>query len=100
MSETNWPLDDEGRPMIKISYQMGEKIGSLEDFGLPKFSSLATGPATVSLFVKQGQQELFPDNSDAVGLAQCVNDLARLVLVDVMAEQREIVFKLLDPAKK
>lgn len=95
MSEV--PLDEQGRPMIKISFQQGEKIGSLEDFGLPKFSSLATGPATVSLYVSQGQQELFPDKGDAVGLAKCLNDLAELIAVDVMAEQRDIVFKTLDP---
>lgn len=98
MSEV--PLDEEGRPMIKISFQQGEKIGSLEDYGLPKFSSLSTGPATISLYVKQGQQDLFPNKEDEIGLARCVNQLAELIAVDVMAEQREIVFKTLDPSNK
>lgn len=47
---TTWPVDDEGNPMVLISFGIGEKIG------LPNYSNVDINPITCTKFVKEGTE--------------------------------------------
>lgn len=46
----NWPVDDDGKPMALVTMGCSEKVG------LPKFSNVDIGPASVTRFVKDDPQ--------------------------------------------
>lgn len=82
MSWEKWPTDDDGKPMALVSMGASEKIG------LPQYSNVDIGPASVSRFV--------PDKPDEI------RDGLRMVLTiveQVLAEERDAVVKAVNDAK-
>jgi hypothetical protein len=73
-----WPADEEGNPMVLVTMQASELIG------LPNYSNVTVGPASVTRFVK----------ADAVaeGLKTTAQEVEKII-----AEERELV---LDIVKK
>lgn len=45
----NWPVDEDGKPMALIGFSVGEKIG------LPNYSNVDIGPASVLRFCKDSE---------------------------------------------
>lgn len=90
---TSWPVDANGEPMIQITVQASELIG------LQNYSNITIGPANITLFVPKGQEYALEDD-DAKALANAVNQLAEIVEVDVIANQRDIALGTIDPSKQ
>lgn len=74
MTNFQWPVDEDGRPMALVSNGAKEKIG------LPNYSSVDVGPAQVTKFVA--------DNPEAIsaGLVECL-----VFAEEVLAEERDAV---------
>lgn len=69
----SWPLDEDGKPMDLFSFTITEKIG------LPNYSNVDVGPATIHRFV--------PD--DANKRKEVVEDVEAIA-----REQREIILNI------
>jgi hypothetical protein len=76
---TNWPLDEKGNPLALVTMTLEEKIG------LPNYSNVTVGPATVYRFVKDDE------NSRQQGLRECSEDCEY-----ILAYEREPVLKLIE----
>ena len=84
MSEvTNWPLDENGAPMAKVSWALGETIN------LGNYSNVKVGPGEVTRFVKD------TDKDRAEGLVRCMDDVEealgqeRQKILDHISSQKE-----------
>lgn len=77
-----WPVDGDGKPMAQISFTASELIPTGD------FANVVVGPVTVTKFVQDDD------------LAKHVNELAEIVEVDCLAEQRELVLETLQAAVK
>ncbi len=47
----NWPIDEDGKPMVMVTMQASELIG------LPSYSNVTVGPASVTRFVREDEVE-------------------------------------------
>ena len=77
MTNFNWPLDENGNPMAMVSMVLSEKIG------LPNYSNVDVGPATVTRFVKDTVEDR------RRGLRDCADDVEY-----ILAVEREPVLQL------
>ena len=77
----SWPMGSNGKPMAKITMGASEKIG------LPKYSNVDIGPASVTRFVE--------DDPDAIrdGLRESVK-----LCEEIIAEERGAVLELVSSA--
>lgn len=77
MSE--WPRDEDGKPLAQVSMTLSEKIG------LPNYSNIDVGPATVTRFVE--------DTAEArdQGLRECTDGCEK-----ILAEERELVLNMIN----
>lgn len=71
-----WPLDEDGNPLALVSMSASEKIG------LPKFSNVDVGPATITRFVKDTQEDR------RKGLVACAKDCEQII-----ADERGMVLE-------
>jgi len=69
-----WPLDEEGNPMDLITYGCEEKIG------LPNYSNVTVGPASITRFAKRGDKAAIKSLTDDVEA--------------ILREQREIILRI------
>jgi hypothetical protein len=90
---TQWPVDEHGDPMVRISMQAMELVG------LKEFSNITVGPARAETFVSRNTKNPFSE-AQLKNIASAMNQLAELVEVDVVAEQREVALNTIDPAKR
>lgn len=86
------PFDEQGDPMVEISFNATELIG------LPNYSNIVVGPATIRTLVSRNVRNPFSD-VHLVNIASALNQLAQMVEENVVAEQREIALNTLDPSK-
>lgn len=70
MTEFKWPVDEEGNPLALVSMSASEKIG------LPKFSNVDVGPATVTRFVKDTKEDRI------AGLKICAEDAEQTIAAE------------------
>ena len=82
MSKFEWPVDEDGKPMVLVSNGAEEKVG------MPNYSNVVLGPASVSRFVK--------DDPEAIkqGLRECL-----AVCEELISEEREAVIEIVNAAK-
>lgn len=71
----SWPADADGNPMVMVTMQASELIG------LPNYSNVTVGPASVTRFVAEGDV--------AEGLKQTAHDVEHII-----AEERELVLEI------
>lgn len=83
VSSIDWPVDENGQPMAKISFSATEKIPT------GQYANVNVGPVTATKFVK-----------DDDNLAAELNKLAELVETECIAEQRELVLQSLQADSK
>lgn len=88
-----WPVTPSGRPWFRVTVGASEKIG-LENIGL-KFSSIEVGPVFVTAFVPPGATSIFQDEAERAALTAVLNEVAAVLEVDTVAEQREIAIEAL-----
>lgn len=88
-----WPVDQEGDPLVEVSFQANELIG------LKEFSNIVVGPATVRTLVSMNKPNPFTDKQLA-NIASALNQLAETVEVEVIARERKIALDTIDPAKR
>jgi hypothetical protein len=73
----DWPVDDKGKPLALVTMGCSEKVG------LPKYSNVDLGPASITRFV--------PDDNEAIAAALRENlELAE----QVISEEREAILEL------
>ena len=82
METTNWPVDDDGKPMAMVT------AGGQEKIGLPNYSNIDIGPMTVTRFVRDDPDEI------KEGLRT-----ATLMWEEVAAEERDKVVEAVNQAK-
>lgn len=73
----SWPTDGDGAPMAMVTMQASELIG------LPNYSNVTVGPASVTRFV--------PDTHESreAGLKECALEAEKII-----AEERELVLQI------
>jgi hypothetical protein len=74
MTDFNWPVDEEGKPMVLVRGGADEKIG------LPNFSNVTVGPISVTKFVRAGEE--------AEGIRECTR-----LAEEFIAEERAKVLE-------
>ena len=81
MSKVEWPVDEDGKPMVMVSMGASEKVG------MPNYSNVDIGPASVTRFVR--------DDPDAIkeGLRECVQ-----VCEEVIGEERGAIIDVVKAA--
>ncbi len=87
-----WPVDQHGDSMVEISFQAHELIG------LKDYSNIIVGPARITTLVSRNEPNPFSERQLA-NIAKGLNDIAEVVEVDVIAEQRGIALGTLEPGK-
>lgn len=90
-----WPVDEHGEPMVKISMQSQELLGSGHE-GIPDYSSITIGPAKIEAFVSKSSRNPFSD-AELKNVASALNQLSEVVESDVVAEQRQLALDGLSP---
>lgn len=93
LEASNWPLDAQGDPLVEVAFQAHELIG------LPEFSNVTVGPATVRTLVSMNKPNPFTEQQ-LRNIASAVNQIAEVVEVDIVAHQRGIALATLDPGKR
>jgi hypothetical protein len=71
----NWPVDEDGNPMVLVTMQASELIG------LPSYSNITVGPASVTRFVREGEV--------ADGLRRSAKEVE-----DIVSEERTAVLEI------
>lgn len=71
----SWPVDSEGKPMAMVTMQASELIG------LPQYSNVTVGPASVTRFV--------PDSEVPQGLKDTAKEVEQII-----GEERELVLEI------
>lgn len=79
---TGWPADEEGKPMALVTMGASEKVG------LPQYSNVDLGPASVTRFVRDDPTEIMH------ALRQAVNQCETII-----AEERGPIVELAKAAK-
>lgn len=92
VDEEQFPLDGEGKPMVKIAFAAHELIG------LPNFSNVTIGPVRVEAFIPTDKPNPFTEQQ-LRNIASGIQQLAETVEFDVIAPQRKLVLDSLDPSK-
>jgi hypothetical protein len=80
--EFSWPVDADGKPMVLISMGCSEKVG------LPKFSNVDIGPASIARFVVDDEEAI------TEGLRGCLSTCEQII-----AEEREAILELVKSAQ-
>jgi hypothetical protein len=71
-----WPLDANGVPMAMVSMAASELIG------MPNYSNITVGPAVVTRFVEDTEQER------EAGLKRCAQEVE-----DIVATERQVIYE-------
>ena len=77
----SWPVASDGTPLLQISVTASELIPTGE------YANVTVGPVTVTRFIQD------PEDDDA--LAEELNNLAEVVEIKCISEQRELVLESL-----
>lgn len=70
---SHWPVDENGNPLAIVSMSASEKIG------LPQYSNVDIGPATVMRCV------IDTPEARAEGLKECTREVERIIAVERVA---------------
>ncbi len=79
----SWPFDEDGKPMVLIS------IGASEKIGLPHYSNVDIGPASVTRFVKDVDEEIKQGLSDSILLVEEVIGSERAAVLEIVKRDVE-----------
>lgn len=77
------PMDEDGKPMSKVHFHVGEKIG------LPNYSNVDIGPASVERFVEDTPEAIEEGLRDATAAAE-----------KILAEDRDKVLAAVRKARE
>lgn len=75
---SQWPLDEDGKPMALVTMGVSEKIG------MPHYSNVDLGPASVSRFCKDTEEEIKETLAQAIGMCEEVIAVERQAVLDVV----------------
>ena len=78
MATSEWPLDEDGKPMAKVTMGASEKVG------MPHFSNVDLGPASITRFVKDDPESIKESLREGVKLCEEIIGEERGPILDIV----------------
>jgi hypothetical protein len=77
-----WPHDEDGKPMVMVTMGASEKVG------LPQYSNVDIGPASITRFVRDDPAEIRKGLEQAVNICEQVIAIERGPIIDLAKQAK------------